>query len=135
MSSKPTLTPDNGMVHLSSRYSVSETLQRLESLLRERGLTIFCRVDHSGEAEKAGKKMHPTQLILFGSPKGGTPVMIASPTIAIDLPLKALIWEDAEAKVWVSFNSPEYLQKRHNVPADLVKNVSGAEPLLQTAVE
>jgi uncharacterized protein (DUF302 family) len=128
-------TPDNGMVHLSSPYSVAETLKRVKSLLQERGLTIFCRVDHSGEAQKVGLKMHPTQVILFGSPKGGTPVMVAASTIAIDLPLKALIWEDAEGKVWVSYNSPEYLQKRHNVPDDLVKNISAAGPLLEQAVK
>jgi uncharacterized protein (DUF302 family) len=128
-------TPDNGMQHLSSPYSVPETLKRVEALFQEKGLTIFCRVDHSGEAEKAGLKMQPTQLILFGSPKGGTPVMVASPTIAIDLPLKALIWEDAGGKVWVSYNSPEYLQQRHNVPGDLIKNISGAGALLQLAVK
>jgi uncharacterized protein (DUF302 family) len=128
-------TPDNGMQHLSSPYSVRETLQRVESLPQEKGLTIFCRIDHSGEAEKAGLKMHPTQLIIFGSPKGGTPVMVASPGIAIDLPLKALVWEDAGGKVWVSHNSPEYLQHRHNLPADLVKNISAAGPLLQLAVK
>ena len=130
-------TPDNEMQHLSSPYSVPETLKRVEALLQEKGLTIFCRVDHSGEADKVGLKMHPTQLILFGSPKGGTPVMVASPTIAIDLPLKALIWEDAGGKVWVwvSYDSPEYLQQRHNVPADLIKNISGAGPLLQLAVK
>lgn len=135
MSLTPTLTQENGMQHLSSAYTVAETLKRVEALLQERGLTIFCRIDHSGEGEKAGLKMHPTQLIIFGSPKGGTPVMIASPTIAIDLPLKALIWEDAGGKVWVSYSSPEYLQQRHNVPADLVKNISGAGPLLQMAVK
>jgi len=128
-------TPDNGMQHLSSPYSVPETLRRVESLLQEKGLAIFCRVDHSGEAEKAGLKMHPTQLILFGSPKAGTPVMVASPTIAIDLPLKALVWEDAGGKVWVSYNSPEYLQQRHNVPSELVKNISAAGALLQLAVK
>jgi uncharacterized protein (DUF302 family) len=128
-------TPDNGIQHLSSPHSVQETLRRIESLLQEKGLTIFCRVDHSGEAEKAGLKMHPTQLILFGSPKAGTPVMVASPTIAIDLPLKALVWEDAGGKVWVSHNSPEYLQQRHNVPSDLVKNISAAGTLLQLAVK
>jgi uncharacterized protein (DUF302 family) len=125
----------NGMQHLSSAYSVPETLKRIDSLLQEKGLTIFCRIDHSGEAEKVGLKMHATQLILFGSPKGGTPVMIASPTIAIDLPLKALVWEDADGKVWVSHNSPEYLQQRHNVPGDLVKNISAAGPLLLLAVK
>jgi len=128
-------TPDNGMQHLSSPYSVPETLRRVESLLQEKGLAIFCRVDHSGEAEKAGLKMHPTQLILFGSPKAGTQVMVASPTIAIDLPLKALVWEDAGGKVWVSYNSPEYLQQRHNVPSELVKNISAAGALLQLAVK
>jgi len=127
--------PDNGMQHLGSPYSVPETLKRVESLLQEKGLTIFCRIDHSGEAEKVGLKMHPTQLILFGSPKGGTPVMVASPTIAIDLPLKALIWEDAGGKVWVSYNNSEYLQQRHNVPPDLIKNISGAGMLLQLALK
>jgi uncharacterized protein (DUF302 family) len=123
------------MQNISSPYSVSETLERIEAVLKEKGLTIFCRVDHSGEAEKLGLKMHPTQLILFGSPKGGTPVMVASPTIAIDLPLKALVWEDGGGKVWVSYNSPEYLQQRHNVPADLIKNIAGAGPLLQLALK
>jgi uncharacterized protein (DUF302 family) len=80
-------TPDNGMSHLSSPYSLPETLKRGESLLQEKGVTIFSRIDHSGEAEKAGMKMRPTQLLIFGTPKGGTPVMFASPTIAIDLPL------------------------------------------------
>jgi uncharacterized protein (DUF302 family) len=135
----PTATPtpalNNGMHHLGSPYPVPETLQRVESLLQEKGLTIFCRIDHSGEAEKVGLKMHPTQLILFGSPRGGTPVMVASPTIAIDLPLKVLIWQDPGGKVWVSYNSPEYLQQRHDVPADLVKNISAAGSLLQLAVK
>src|SRR6202035_3616580 len=127
-------SPDNGMVHLTSPYPVAETCKRLDSVLQSRGLTVFARIDHSGEAEKVGLKMHPTQLIIFGSPKGGTPVMVASPTMAIDLPLKALVWEDAGGKVWLSHNSPEYLQQRHNVPADLLKNISVAGPLLQLAV-
>jgi len=127
--------PDNGMVHLKSPYSFAETFQRVESLLEEKGLKIFSVVDHSSEAEKAGLKMHPTRVILFGSPKGGTPLMVASPTLAIDLPLKALIWEDAGGKVWVSYNSPDYLQQRHNVPLDLIKNISGAGQLLQAAIK
>jgi uncharacterized protein (DUF302 family) len=135
MSSVPAAMPDNGMVHLSSPYSVPETLKRVESILREKGLSIFCYVDHSGEAEKAGLKMRPTHLLLFGSPKGGTPVMVASPTIAIDLPLKALIWEDAGGKVWVSYNSPEYLQHRHGVAAELVENIRAAGPLLELAIK
>ena len=87
-----------------------------------------------GEAEKVGLKMRPTQLVLFGSPKGGTPVMVASPTIAIDLPLKALVWEDAGGKVWVSYNSPEYLQQRHGFPLALTANIAGLETLVQAAV-
>jgi uncharacterized protein (DUF302 family) len=129
---KPT---DNGMVHLSSPYSVPETLQRLESLLRTKGLTVFCRVDHSGEAEKAGLKMNPTQLVIFGSPKAGTPLMVASSTLAIDLPLKALIWEDAGGKVWVSYNTAEYLKARHNISDELLKNIAGIGPLLENVVK
>jgi uncharacterized protein (DUF302 family) len=128
-------SPDNGMVHLSSPRSLQETLQRLDSILQSRGLTVFARVDHSGEAEKVGMKMHPTQLVMFGSPKAGTPVMVASPTLAIDLPLKALIWEDAGGKVWVSYNSAEYLKQRHNIPDELVKNIAVIGPLLQSVVE
>jgi uncharacterized protein (DUF302 family) len=123
------------MVHLSSPHSVVETLQRLEALVKSKGLTIFCRVDHSGEAAKAGLKMKPTQLLIFGSPQAGTPLMLASPTLAIDLPLKALIWEDADGKVWVSYNSTEYLKSRHNIPDDLVKNIAGIAPLLDKVVE
>lgn len=126
--------PDNGMVHLSSPYSVAETIARLEAQLQARELTEFCRIDHSGEAEKAGLKMPPTQVIIFGSPKGGTPLMIVSPTLAIDLPLKALIWEDAGGQVRVSYNSPEYLQQRHNIPDDLLKNIAGVGLLLQKVV-
>jgi uncharacterized protein (DUF302 family) len=126
--------PDNGMVHLSSPYPVAETIKRLESFLQSQGLTEFCRIDHSGEAEKAGLKMNPTQVIVFGSPKGGTPLMVAAPTIAIDLPLKTLIWQDDNGKVWVSYNSPEYLKHRHNIPDQLVKNIAGVEPLLQKVV-
>ena len=127
--------PENGMIHLSSAYSVPATLERLESALQARGLTVFARVDHSGEAEKVHLKMHPTQLIIFGSPKAGTPLMVASPTLAIDLPLKALAWEDAEGEVWLSFISPEFLKQRHNIPDDLVKSISGIGALFQKAVE
>jgi uncharacterized protein (DUF302 family) len=128
-------TQDNGMVHLSSPYPVKETLQRLDAILQSRGLAVFARIDHSGEAEKVGMKMHPTQLIIFGSPKAGTPLMVASPTLAIDLPLKALVWEDAGGKVWVSYNSAEYLKQRHNIPDELVKNIAVIAPLLQTVVQ
>jgi uncharacterized protein (DUF302 family) len=129
----PVPAPDSGLIHVSSSYSVAETAKRLEASLLAHGITIFCRVDHSGEAEKAGLHMPATQLLIFGSPKGGTPLMLASPTIAIDLPLKALIWQDDGGKVWLSYNSPEYLQQRHNVPPELIKNVAGPTPLLQAA--
>ena len=126
---------DNGMVHLSSPRTVPDTVERLESLLQKQGLKVFSRIDHSGEAEKAGLKMRPTQLIIFGSPKAGTPLMIAAPTLAIDLPLKALIWEDNSGKVWLSYNSADYLKQRHNIPDDLVRNIAGVATLLQKAVE
>lgn len=127
-------SPDNGMVHLRSPYSVSETLKRLDSVLQSKGLAVFARIDHSGEAQKVGMKMLPTQLIIFGSPKGGTPLMVASPTLAIDLPLKALVWQDEGGKVWVSYNTTEYLKQRHNIPDDLVKNIAVIGPLLQSVV-
>ena len=126
---------DRGMVDVPSPYSVPETLARFESILKERGLTIFARVDHSGEAEKAGLKMRPTQLLIFGSPKAGTPLMIATRSVAIDLPLKALVWEDESGRVWISYDAPEYLQQRHGFPADLLNNIAGASALIQKAVE
>ncbi len=130
-----TLLPEYGMIHISSPYSVPETVERLESILRAKNLTIFARIDHSGEAAKVGLTMRPTQLIIFGSPKSGTPMMIASPTLAIDLPLKALVWEDADGKVCVSYNDPVYLQHRHNISDELLKNISGIRDVLGKAVE
>ena len=127
--------PDNGLVHIRSPYSFAETVKRLEAVLHATNLTVFARVDHSGAAEKVGLKMRPTQLIIFGSPTGGTPLMVASPTLAIDLPLKALAWGDAEGKVWLSYNSPDYLQRRHQIPDELVKNIAGVGAVLEKAVE
>jgi uncharacterized protein (DUF302 family) len=128
------MTNDNGLVRVASHYSVEETLQRLEAAFASKGLQIFARVDHSGEAEKVGLKMRPTKLLIFGSPKGGTPLMVAAPGLAIDLPMKALV-EEENGKVWLTYNSPEYLQTRHNIPADLVKNLAGAGALMEKAVE
>jgi uncharacterized protein (DUF302 family) len=127
--------PVNGLVHLKSPYPVPETLKRLESVLHARNLTVFARIDHGGEAEKVGLTMHPTQLIIFGSPKAGTPLMVASPTLAIDLPLKALAWEDADGQVWLSYNDPYYLKQRHGIPDELVKNIAGVGAVLEKAVE
>jgi uncharacterized protein (DUF302 family) len=125
----------NGLLQVASPYTVEETLRRLEAVLAERGVRVFALIDHSGEAEKIGMKMRPTKLVIFGNPKGGTPVMVAAPTLAIDLPLKALVWEDEGGKVWVSYNSPEYLQQRHGVPEDLIKNIAVAGALVAKAVE
>src|ERR1700723_3398631 len=125
----------SGIVDVPSRYSAPETLARLQSILREKGITVFALIDHSGEAEKAGLKMRPTQLLIFGSPKGGTPLMVATPRLAIDLPLKALAWRDEKGQVWLSYNSPEYLQQRHGFPTDLLKNIAGVSALIQKAVE
>src|SRR5271168_2938843 len=124
-----TLSRGEGIVDLPSNYSVDETVERLKGILNAKGVTLFALVDHSGEAEKVGMKMPPTKLLIFGSPKAGTPVMLAAPSIAIDLPLKILVWEDAQGKVWMSYNSPAYLQQRHGVPPDLLKNISVAEGL------
>lgn len=120
----------NGLEDVPSPYSVSETVERLETFVQRQGLTVFCRIDHSGEAEKVGLKMRPTQVVIFGSPKAGTPLMIASPTLAIDLPLKVLVREDEDGKVWASYNAPEYLKQRHDIPQDLLKNISGVAALL-----
>ena len=130
-----TASGESSLIHLVSRHPVDETLQRLEALLREHGVMIFERVDHSGEAAKVGLAMRPTKLLIFGNPKGGTPLMQAAPTIAIDLPLKALVWEDADGKVRLTYNDPAYLQQRHNLPAELLPNIAGVNALLAKAVE
>ncbi|MFZ3264076.1 MAG: DUF302 domain-containing protein [Terriglobales bacterium] len=126
---------NSGIIDILSPYSVPETLARLQSILKEKGVTVFALIDHSGEAAKVGLTMRPTQLLIFGNPKGGTPVMVAAPSVAIDFPLKALAWQDAQGKVWLSYNSPEYLQQRHGIPADLLKNIAGPAALLLKAVE
>jgi uncharacterized protein (DUF302 family) len=124
---------NNGLIHLESKHSVDETTQRLQLLLQEKSIMIFALVDHSGEAAKVGLTMRPTKLLIFGSPKGGTPLMQAAPTAAIDLPLKALIWEDADGKVRLTYNDPAYLQQRHGVPVELIGNITGVSALLEKA--
>jgi uncharacterized protein (DUF302 family)/uncharacterized membrane protein YidH (DUF202 family) len=115
---------DKGLVTLTSRYSVDETVEKLKGILTAKGVMLFALVDHSGEAAKAGMQMPNTKLLIFGSPKAGTPVMLASPSIAIDLPLKILIAEDEAGKVWISYNSAQYLVERHGLPAELMKNLA-----------
>jgi uncharacterized protein (DUF302 family) len=126
--------PDNGMIHLSSSRSVSETLARLETIVQAKGLTILARIDHSGDAAKAGLTMQPTKLLIFGNAKAGTPLMIASPSVAIDLPLKALVWQDEDGKVWLSYNSPNYLKERHAIPDNLLQNIVGIRLICEEAV-
>src|SRR5712692_11906435 len=126
-------TAGNGIINTPSNRSVDETVEKLKRVLRDKGITLFALVDHSGEAEKAGMKMPRTKLAIFGSPKAGTPVMLAAPSIAIDLPLKILIWEDDYGKVWVSYNSPEYLQERHDIPKELLPNIAVVEALAAKA--
>ncbi|HSU99850.1 MAG TPA: DUF302 domain-containing protein [Roseiarcus sp.] len=124
---------DDGIVKLQSHHSVDETVDKLNGILKSKGVTLFALVDHGGEAEKVGMKMPPTKLLIFGSPKAGTPLMLAAPSAAIDLPLKILVAEDAQGKVWISYNSPEYLQERHGFPDNLVPNIAAAQALATAA--
>jgi uncharacterized protein (DUF302 family) len=125
----------NGIIDKPSNHSVEQTVEKLKGILQAKGVTLFALVDHSGEAEKVGMKIPPTKLLIFGSPKAGTPLMVAAPSIAIDLPLKILVWEDAEARVWVSYNSPAYLQERHGLPPALLQNIAVVETLATMASE
>jgi uncharacterized protein (DUF302 family)/uncharacterized membrane protein YidH (DUF202 family) len=126
---------DNGIINKASNHSVDQTVENLKGILQAKGVALFALVDHGGEAEKAGLKMRPTKLLIFGNPKGGTPVMVAAPSAAIDLPLKILVWEDAQGKVWASYNSPSYLQQRHGIPQPLLQNIAVAEALAAKATE
>src|SRR5438270_12505615 len=129
------VTATQGIIDKLSNHSVDETVNKLRNILKARGVTLFALIDHGGEAEKIGLKMRPTKLLIFGSPKAGTPLMLAAPAIAIDLPLKILVWEDTQDKTWVSYNSPEYLQQRHNLPADLVESIAVVDSLASKAAE
>ena len=126
---------NNGIVNLASNHSVDQTVEKLTSILQAKGVTLFALVDHSGEAEKVGIEMRPTKLLIFGSPKAGTPLMQAAPSIAIDLPLQVLVWEDTGGKVWLSYNSPEYLEQRHGLPHELLQNIAVVAPLAAKAGE
>ena len=126
---------DNGIVTLAARHSVDETVNKLTEILRARGIKLFALVDHSGEAEQVGMTMRPTKLLIFGNPKAGTPLMLAAPSIAIDLPLKLLVWEDGAGVAWMSYNSPEYLRDRHSLPQELIGNIAVIEALVKQAAE
>jgi len=129
------MTPhsDSGIIGEPSQHSVEQTVERLSALLRAKGITLFALVDHSAEAAKIGMKMPPTKLLIFGNPKAGTALMLAAPTVAIDLPLKILVSEDAQGRAWISYNSPAYLQERHGVPQALLPNIAGVEILARAA--
>ncbi len=124
---------DKGLINKPSQHSVEQTVENLKSILQAKKIALFALIDHSGEAEKVGMKMRPTKLLIFGNPKAGTQLMLAAPSAAIDLPLKILVWEDADAKVWVVYNSPGFLQERHALPEPLLKNISVIEAFAQTA--
>ena len=129
------LSRGEGITNAPSNHSVDQTVEKLKGILQAKGVTLFALVDHSGEAEKVGLKMPPTKLLIFGSPKAGTPLMLAAPSIAIDLPLKILVGEDNQGKVWVSYNTPAYLQERHGVPQELLQNIAVVETVAAKAAE
>lgn len=124
-----------GLVSVASSYSVERTIDRLDSLVRARGLRVFTRIDFAKDAREAGLEMQSAQLLIFGNPKAGTPLMLSAPTISIDLPLKALAWKDSEGKVWLCYNDPAYLQARHHFSEDLLKNITGIGNLIQAAAK
>ena len=128
-------TTSNGIIDKPSHRSVEQTVQKLQGILQSKGVKLFDVIDHSGEAEKAGMQMRPTKLLIFGNPKAGTPLMLAAPSIAVDLPLKILVWEDEQGKVWVSYNSPAYLQNRHGIPSALMQNIAVIEALATNAAD
>ena len=130
----PESTSD-GIVSVESRHGVDATLDKLKSILDSQGVKIFALIDHSGEAEKAGMAMRNTKLLIFGNPKAGTPLMLAAPTAALDLPLKILVWEDAGGKVWLTYNSVEFIRQRHNLPPDLTANIAVIDSLARKASE
>jgi len=120
---------------IASQYSASETMDRLESFAKSPELEIFGRLNFQTDAAKAGLAMPSAELLIFGNPKAGTPLMVAIPLIALDLPLKILVWEDETKKVWVSYNKPEYLQKRYGLSDQLLKNISGVKTLIEKALQ
>jgi uncharacterized protein (DUF302 family) len=122
-----------GLRVLPTPHSVEEALSRLEALARARGLTVFARIDFSGDAARSGLALRPTGLLILGSPKAGTPLMVANPTVGIDLPLKVLTWEDADGRAWLAYNEAEYLQARHQFPAELMKNIAALGALAAAA--
>jgi len=127
--------PENGIQRIPANGSVDATVSKLQEILQTKGVKLFAVVDHSGEAAAAGLKMPNTKLLIFGNPRAGTPLMQASPSSALDLPLKILVAEDAAGKTWISYNTPAYLQARHKLPAALLPNIAVIEALAAKAAE
>lgn len=130
-----TVAGGQGIINKPCNHSVDQAVEKFKAILQAKRVTLFATIDHSGEAEKVGMRMLPTKLLIFGSPNAGTPLMLAVPSIAIDLPLKILIWEDIHGKVWVSYNSPAYLQGRYSLPPELMKTIAGVETLAKMVAE
>lgn len=128
-----TSTASSGVTDKPSQHSVEETVEKIRLMLQAKGVKLFTLIDHSGEAERAGLTMRPTKLLIFGNPKAGTPAMLAAPRSAIDLPLKLLVWEDEQSKVWISYNSLSYLGERHGLPPELLANLAVVETLAAQA--
>ena len=133
---KPGTPPSvEGIVTRPSPFSVEETLQRLQEAIHSRNLTLFAHIDHSGEAKRVGLKMQEAHVLIFGSPKGGTPLMIASPLLALDLPLKTLVWQSEDGQVWVSSTSPDYLRVRYAIPQELIGNIAVVDALIEQTLQ
>jgi uncharacterized protein (DUF302 family) len=124
---------DQGIARIPSHYSVSETITRLQALLQARGIKVFALIDFSGDAERAGLTMRPEQMLIFGNPKAGTPLMVAAPTTGLDLPLKALVWQDGDGNTWITYNEPRYVVKRHGLASSFSANLAAVEPILESA--
>jgi uncharacterized protein (DUF302 family) len=133
MSSTP--ATDAGVIRIPSQHSVVATVERLQGLLKERGVLVFAHINFSADAERAGLTMRPEQLLIFGNPKAGTPLMQAQPLAGLDLPLKALVWEDADGKAWIAYNDPQYVIRRHGLAAALGANLAAVVPLLERAAQ
>lgn len=123
----------NGIIRIPSRHSVASTMERLQALLKERDILIFAHIDFSGDAARAGLSMRPEQMLIFGNPKAGTPLMVESPLAGLDLPLKALAWEDGEGKTWVAYNDPAYIVRRHGLTPALGANLAAVAPIVALA--
>jgi uncharacterized protein (DUF302 family) len=124
---------DDGIIRIPSRHNVAKTMERLQTLLKERGIMVFAHIDFSGDAARAGLTMRPEQMLIFGNPKAGTPLMVESPVAGLDLPLKALAWEDTEGKSWIAYNDPQYIVRRHGLSPALAANLAAAVPIVVLA--